>query len=939
MVSIGYQGEAGSYSEGAIYKYLGSDIDAIPCKSFEDVFKSILDGKIKYGLLPIENSLGGSIHANYDLMLKYSNLHILGEYNHRIIHNLIVYPGTKFEDIDLVISHWQALSQCEDYLNNKNLNFESRYDTAGSCKFIKENEKRNMAGIASTRAATEYGLEILDSSIEDNKNNYTRFLLIGINPCQLKENISYKTSLVFSLKNVPGALHKGLSAFALRDIDLTKVESRPNRNNLDNKKYSYYFYVDFISHPGKIEFSNSIRHLREIASFLRILGTYPKEGEECIIESGEIEETYVVGILGFGRFGQFLGKELVKRFKVIATSRTSYESIAESHNIEWCNTFDDFFSNKLDCLIVSTSILSFEKIIKKVSKYNLKDTLVVDVCSVKTFPKEVMLKYLPNCDLLCTHPMFGPDSGKITWAGLPFVYENVKVTNKERSKKFIDFFTDKGCSMLELSCEKHDEYAASSQFITHFTGRVLSKLNLSSTPINTNGFNMLLGLIENTESDSFELFRGLYEYNKNSAHQLEKVQLAFNKIRNELYNVKFKQNELRLSNCALSIEESKTSKIHEIVLQKKKSGRKVISLAIGQPDFTTNEKVSMGGIKAIVDNKVKYTKVCGILELRTKLSIYLKEKRDLDYSADEIICTSGAKHGIFESLQCLCNMNDEIIIPAPYWVSYPSMVKLLRGVPKIIQTKKENKFCLTGKELENSITKMTKVLILCNPNNPTGVAYSKKNLDNLVNVLQKNRQIFIICDEIYEGLMHSEKFVSLSEYKCLRERLIIVGGFSKTYAMCGYRLGYIASSPNIIKYINRIQGQTIGCPSSISQNAAVNCFSSEVNDWINVERKFLVEKRDYIMKELDKENINYIEPNSAFYIFVEVKDCFNKVIKDIKNSVDFCKYFLDKFNIACTPGSSFGNDNYIRICYSTDNDTLKEVIRNLIMCIKNTRLL
>ena len=933
MINVGYQGESGSYSEGAIYKYLGNDIQAIPCKKFEDVFKSILDGKVDYGLLPIENSLGGSIHENYDLMLKYNNLHILGEYNHRIVHNLIVYPGTKLEDIELVISHWQALAQCEDYLNNKNKKYEPRYDTAGSCKYIKDNNIKNMAAIASNRAATEYGLEILETSIEDNKNNYTRFLLIGTKSCEIKENVNYKTSLVFSFKNTPGALHKSLSAFALRDIDLTKIESRPNRNSSNNEKYSYYFYVDFISNPNKLEFSNAIRHLREIASFLRILGTYPKEGEDSIIKNEELEETYVVGILGFGRFGQFLGKELVKRFKVIATSRSSYENLANSYNIKWCNTLDDFFSNKLDCLIVSTSILSFEKIIKKVSNYNLKDTLVVDVCSVKVFPKEVMLKYLPRCDLLCTHPMFGPDSGKISWAGLPFVYENVKIMDIERANKFINFFSDKGCAMLELSCEKHDEYAASSQFITHLTGRVLSKMNLTSTPINTNGFNMLLGLIENTESDSFELFRGLYEYNKNSAYQLQKVRMAFNKISIELFNIPTSETELMLSNQVLNIEESKTSKMHEMVLKKRKEGNKVISLAIGQPDFIPNEKVSLGGIKAIIDNKVKYTKVCGVIELRTKISNYLKEKRNLDYKPNEIICTSGAKHGVYESLQCLCNIKDEVIIPAPYWVSYPSMVKLLHCNPKIVETKKENKFCLTGEELENAITKMTKVIILCNPNNPTGVAYSKKQLESLVNVLKKNPHIFIICDEIYEGLMHEQKFISLAEYKCLRNRLIIVGGFSKTYAMCGYRLGYIASTNNIIKYINRIQGQTIGCPSSISQNAAINCFSSEIDEWINRECKSLIEKRNYITSELDKAGIKYIEPNAAFYIFVEIKTFFNK---KIKNSIDFCKSFLDIFNIACTPGSAFGNDNYIRICYSTDNNTLKEVIRNL---IKNTRLL
>ena len=941
MINVGYQGETGAYSEGAIYEYLGKEINAISYKNFEDVFESILRRNIKYGLLPIENSLGGSIHKNYDLLLKYNNLHIVGEYSHRIIHNLIVYPGTKLEDIDLVISHWQALSQCKDYLNNKNLKYEAKYDTAGSCKFIKENEKRNMAAIASSRAAQEYGLEILDSSIEDNKNNYTRFLLIGLNPCKIEEEINYKTSLVFSFKTDPGALHKALSAFALRDIDLTKIESRPNRDGSKEEKYSYYFYVDFICHPSKIKFSNSLRHLREIASFLRILGTYPKEGEEVIINTNRMKEDYTIGILGFGRFGQFLGKEFAKRFRVLATSRTSYEIIANNYNIEWYNTLDDFFSKKMDCLIVSTSILSFEKIIKKISKYDLKDTLIVDVCSVKTFSKEIMLKYLPNSDLLCTHPMFGPDSGKISWAGLPFVYENVRIMNKKRAMEIINFFSEKGCAMLELSCEKHDEYAASSQFITHLTGRILAKLNLKSTPINTNGFNMLLGLIDNTESDSFELFRGLYKFNKNSEFELQKVKNAFKHIYAELNDRKINQVDLGISENVLCIQESKTSQMLEMVLKKRERGENVISLAIGQPGFIPNNKVSMNGIKAIVENKVKYTKVSGILELRNKISNYLKVSRGLDYNTDELICTSGAKNGIYISLQCLCNMNDEIIIPTPYWVSYPSMVKLLNGIPKIVKTKKENKFCLTGKELEKSITNMTKVLILCNPNNPTGVSYSKKQLNEIVYILQKNPQIYVITDEIYEGLMHEDKFVSLSEYKCLRERLIIVSGFSKTYAMCGYRLGYVASTKKIIKYINRIQGQTVGCPSSISQNAALSCFTDEVSDWINVQREDLIDKRDYIIRELDREKINYIKPNAAFYIFVEVKNCFNRTIVDIshvRNSIDFCEHFLNMYNIACTPGKSFGNDNYIRICYSIDNDVLKQVVTNLIKCINDLRL-
>jgi len=933
MISVSYQGERGSYSEEAINTYLGNNIICISHKTFEDAFQSVSNYESKYALIPIENSLGGSIHKNYDLLQKYTNLYIVGEYNHKIVHNLIVYPGTTFENIETVISHWQAIAQCEDYLKMKNLISEIKYDTAGSCKFISENKCRNMAAIASSRAASEYNLEILDTQIEDNKNNYTRFLLIGREPCIIQDDINYKTSIVFSFKNLPGALHKGLSAFALRDIDLTKVESRPNRSNSTDKKYSYFFYVDFISHPNKNEFSNSLRHLREIASFVRILGTYPKEGEKKIanLHNNNVNNQLTIGIIGFGRFGQFLGKEFVKKFKVIATSRTNYQTIADNYNIVFYDTLDKFFSNKIDCLIVSTSILSFEKIIQKISNYDLSNMLVIDVCSVKTFPKEIMKTYLKNSDLLCTHPMFGPDSGKISWGGLPFVYENVRITNKKRADEFIKFFSEKGCSMLELSCEKHDQYAASSQFITHLTGRILSKLNLKTTPINTNGFNMLLGLINNTEKDSLELFKGLYKYNKNSEIQLKKFknslfEICNNLNQNALQNQPFSQN-------VLQIEESKTSKIHEKILQKKLKGESVISLAIGQPGFIPHEKVTIGGIKAIVDNKVKYTKVSGIIELRNKISNYLKQKRNIIYNSEEIICTSGAKHAVFQSLQCICNPNDEVIIPSPFWVSYPSMTKLLGCIPKIIKTKKENNFCLTKEELENTITDKTKVLILCNPNNPTSVAYSKNYIDKIVNVLQKYPKIYVITDEIYEGLMHTDKFVSIGEYTNLRNRLIIIGGFSKIYAMCGYRLGYIASCKNIIKYINRIQGQTIGCPSSISQHAAIKCFDKNVDNWIKIQINDLKQKKKYIMDQFDKNQIQYIKPNASFYIFVYIAKYFKQ--NTINNSTTFCEYLLEKYNIACTPGSAFGNDDYLRICYSIDDNQLQQVILNFILCVKN----
>ena len=273
MNKISYQGEIGSYSEGAILKYLGNDVVKYPKKIFEDVFKSVMNDECDYALIPIENSLGGSLHVNYDLILEYKNLNIVAEYNYKIEHNLLVYPGTEFRDIENVISHHQAIAQCKEYLKSKNLNYDIRYDTAGSAKYIAEYKIKDMATIASKIAAEKYGLEILDSNIEDSETNYTRFLLLSKKKIEFKVDVNYKTSIVFSLSNHPGVLFKALAVFFLRDIDLTKIESRPDRKK-SSKKYDYLFYLDFIC-PRDDTFENAINHLKEMTTFLRILGSYP----------------------------------------------------------------------------------------------------------------------------------------------------------------------------------------------------------------------------------------------------------------------------------------------------------------------------------------------------------------------------------------------------------------------------------------------------------------------------------------------------------------------------------------------------------------------------------------------------------------------------------------------------------------------------------------
>ncbi len=267
-MKIAFQGEPGAYSEQAVFGYFG-EVETVPCESFDVMFDSVVSGKSDLALAPIENSLAGSIHQNYDLLLRH-DLHIVGEYLLRVRHCLIANPGVKKEDIRKAISHPQALGQCAGYLRNHGIKPEQVYDTAGSVKMLKESGGKDTAAIASQRAAELYGMQILEEGIEDNAENYTRFLAVG------RESTvpmgEAKTSIVFTLKNVPGSLFKAMSVFALRDIDLTKIESRP----LQGKPWEYLFYIDFIGSVHDDTVRRALDHLGEYAVTLRVLGSYPR---------------------------------------------------------------------------------------------------------------------------------------------------------------------------------------------------------------------------------------------------------------------------------------------------------------------------------------------------------------------------------------------------------------------------------------------------------------------------------------------------------------------------------------------------------------------------------------------------------------------------------------------------------------------------------------
>jgi len=310
-------------------------------------------------------------------------------------------------------------------------------------------------------------------------------------------------------------------------------------------------YVDFLAPADDANAANALQHLREITTFFRILGSYPRGGQLRGLENLGPQLTPVsasacsdgkkrLGIIGFGTFGQFLGKKMSQTYAVCAWNRENYSKVADELGVQWCNSLDELLACELEVLIISTSILSFEGVTRRVAAAMEalkpgKRPLVVDVCSVKLHAKNTMLGILPeSCDILCTHPMFGPESGKDGWQGLSFVYERVRCRDAPRCEEFIRWWSDQGCRMVDMTCELHDQLAAGSQFVTHFTGRVLDRMHCQSTPIDTKGFSSLLHLVENTCKDSFDLFYALYKYNPESARQLKAIQDAIVDVQRDL---------------------------------------------------------------------------------------------------------------------------------------------------------------------------------------------------------------------------------------------------------------------------------------------------------------------------------------------------------------------------------------------------------------------
>jgi aspartate aminotransferase len=364
----------------------------------------------------------------------------------------------------------------------------------------------------------------------------------------------------------------------------------------------------------------------------------------------------------------------------------------------------------------------------------------------------------------------------------------------------------------------------------------------------------------------------------------------------------------------------------------KAQGFDVINLSVGEPDFNTPQHIKDAAIKAINENYSHYAPVPGYPELLQAISDKLKRENNLHYDKDQIIVSNGAKHSLANVILSIVNKGDEVIVPAPYWVSYVELVKLAEGKNVVIEAGIENDFKITAEQLKNAITPKTKAIFLCSPSNPTGSLYSRDELKAIAKVIDAaNQDIFIISDEIYEHINFVGKHESIAQFDFIRDKVIIVNGVSKGYAMTGWRIGYIAAPKWIAKACNKIQGQMTSGASSISQMASVAALNSEsscITDMVVAFKR----RRDLVIELMkDIKGLKNNVPQGAFYLFPEASYYFGKSDgeRTIKDAMDLCLYMLEKAHVATVPGDAFGSPNYIRFSYATSDDQLKEALKRM----------
>ncbi len=380
-----------------------------------------------------------------------------------------------------------------------------------------------------------------------------------------------------------------------------------------------------------------------------------------------------------------------------------------------------------------------------------------------------------------------------------------------------------------------------------------------------------------------------------------------------------------ISKKVREISLSPTMKVAALAKELQSKGEDIIDLTVGEPDFPTPQNIKNAAIHAINNNFTKYTNNVGTIELRKAISKKLEIDNSLIYSPDEIIVSAGAKQSVYNAVQALVCMDDEVIVSSPFYVSYPEMVTLAQGKTIIIPTTEHNGFKITPQQLANTITKRTKLLILCNPCNPTGTAYTKEELKELVSIIE-NTDIHILSDEIYEKIVYDNfHFFSVAALnEKIKNRTVTINGHSKSYSMTGWRLGYAAGPKSIISAMSKYQSHSTGNSSSISQAAALEALTGQ-QESVEESRVEFERRRNYLHESLISiKGFSCYKPEAAFYLFPNVSEFFNKCFGSvpINNSTDFSMFLLNNAKVATVPGIAFGAEGYIRVSYSTSIENL-----------------
>ncbi|MGE0566850.1 MAG: pyridoxal phosphate-dependent aminotransferase [Bacteroidia bacterium] len=382
---------------------------------------------------------------------------------------------------------------------------------------------------------------------------------------------------------------------------------------------------------------------------------------------------------------------------------------------------------------------------------------------------------------------------------------------------------------------------------------------------------------------------------------------------------------MQLSDRAQKIAESQTIAMARKSRELKASGIDIISLSLGEPDFATPDPIKQAAKDAIDSNFSYYTHVSGYLELREAIAKKFKRDNNLDYTADEIVVSTGAKQSIANAVLCLVNKGDEVLVPSPYWVSYLEIIKLAEGTPVVVDTSIENDFKISAKELEKAITPKTKLVMLSTPCNPTGSVYTKEELKALADVIIKHKELYVISDEIYEHINFVGKHESFAQFDFIKDRVITINGVSKGFAMTGWRGGIMAAPKWIAQACDKMQGQFTSATCCITQKAMHKAMELDYDTYIKPMRDAFLKRRDLVLKMMkDIKGLKTNVPQGAFYVYPDVTYYFGKSFEDyvINSGSDLSMYLLDKAHVAVVPGAAFGEDKYIRFSYATSEEKL-----------------